>query len=194
MSDRLTAPLVIGLSGYARAGKDTVAGILADLGWEQRSFAAPLYAALYTMNPLVMSPRCDAVLHLAGEVDRIGWEAAKDLYPEVRALLQRLGTEVGRNQFGADFWVKQATHDLWEPDAPRVVFSDVRFPNEAEACKTLGGQVWRIERPGHGPANGHVSESALDGYDFDQVIVNLGTIADLAAAVNELLNGAREAV
>jgi dephospho-CoA kinase len=38
---------LIGLSGYAGAGKDEVAKILAECEWRRASFADPLRAALY---------------------------------------------------------------------------------------------------------------------------------------------------
>lgn len=194
MSDRTIDPLVIGMSGYARAGKDTVAAVLEQHGFERRSFAAPLKEALYRLNPSVMWPGIARAAEVRQIVDLIGWEAAKDDVPEIRGLLQRFGTDVGRNLFGEHFWVQQAFRGLLGDGAPRVVFSDCRFPNEADACKSAGGQVWRIERPGCGPVNGHPSETALDGYDFDRVIVNCGTVDALAAAVGEILCGAREVV
>jgi hypothetical protein len=65
----------------------------------------------------------------------------------------------------------------------RVVISDVRFPNEAEAIKKLGGSVWRINRRNHSAANGHTSEHALDNYMFNHVIYNDGTVDDLTDEV-----------
>ncbi len=38
-------------------------------------------------------------------VDDIGWDKAKVQYPEIRELLQRMGTEVGRALYGESFWV-----------------------------------------------------------------------------------------
>lgn len=181
-------PPVIGLSGYARAGKDTLAALLAQHGYQRRSFAAPLKDALYRLNPTVPWVGVARTAPLQQVIDLIGWEQAKDDVPEIRALLQRLGTDVGRVMFGQDFWVEQAFRTL--DGVPLAVFSDVRFPNEADACKAAGGQVWRIERPGCGPVNGHPSETAMDRYDFDQVIVNWGSVEDLGDAVGELL-GAR---
>jgi hypothetical protein len=63
----------------------------------------------------------------------------------------------------------------------KVVITDVRFPNEADAIKALGGQIWRVKRLGVGAVNGHVSETAMDGYPVDQIFVNNGSIDDLMA-------------
>jgi hypothetical protein len=87
--------------------------------------------------------------------------------------------------FGENFWVEFAINSI--PDGSKVVFSDVRYPNEADAIKELGGEVWRVGREGYGAANDHESEHALDGYDFDAVISNADTIEYLHAEVKKLL-------
>ena len=45
--------------------------------------------------------------------------------------------------------------------------------------KLTGGEMWRVVRPGTGPVNGHVSETALDTYTYDNIIDNAGTVDDL---------------
>jgi hypothetical protein len=88
--------------------------------------------------------------------------------------------------FGSDFWVTTAIKDI--PDGAKAVFSDVRYPNEADAVRKLGGKVWRVSRPGVGPANDHESEHALNDYKFDQVVENSGTIDGLSSQVRTYLN------
>jgi hypothetical protein len=58
-----------------------------------------------------------------------------------------------------------------------VVITDVRFANEAAAIRSWGGEIIRIDRPGVGPVNGHVSEAMP--FEPDEVIENDGTIEDL---------------
>lgn len=177
--------MIIGLSGYARSGKDTAAAFLMAAGWRKASFAGALKDALYVLNPIIIGG--DNPWRVQTIVDRDGWERAKDNYPEIRALLQRLGTDVGRNLFGDTFWVDIAMARLQGDPVSgeywNTVFADCRFPNEAEAIKAAGGQVWRIERPGFAPVNAHPSETALDGYEFDRVIVNDGSLQSLRRLV-----------
>ena len=46
--------MLIGLSGYARSGKDTIAEILClNYGFKRVSFALPIRDGIYTLNPLV---------------------------------------------------------------------------------------------------------------------------------------------
>lgn len=169
----------VGLAGFARSGKDSVGAVLVSEGFVRRSFASPMRVALARLNPLVetvngVMPLMDA-LYLLGS-----WEGLKERAPGVRVLLQRLGSDVGREMFGEGFWVEQAFRGLGDED---VVFTDVRFPNEAEAIRGRGGVVWNVVRPGVGAANGHVSECALDGFVFDETIVNDGSLDDLREKV-----------
>jgi hypothetical protein len=171
--------MIVGLSGYAGAGKNTVGDILVNrYGYTQKAFADPLRAALLNLNPLV-SEGDGTCTRVADIVELIGWERAKQDYSEIRSLLQRMGTEVGRKLFGEDFWVLAAFKD----NQPKTVFTDCRFPNEASAIKLLGGTVWRVIRPGCEPVNAHPSETALDDWPFDEVVYNTGTLHGLAEVV-----------
>jgi hypothetical protein len=170
--------LIIGLTGYAQSGKDTVANILIEhFGYRRVAFADPIRKLLHEMNPTVK----DGGYRLRGVVDGYGWDVAKTAFPEVRTLLQNLGVGA-RNTFGEDFWVSQALMGLEPTD--KVVITDVRFTNEADAIKQYAGaQMWRIKRVGVNPVNEHVSESQMDGYSVDQIFVNNGTVEDLKALV-----------
>lgn len=178
-------PPIIGLNGVARAGKDTVGGILRDLyGYELASFSDTLNKALIALNPWVMEVSIDGgertMRRYAELIDLVGYERAKE-YPEVRALLQRMGTEVGRNLLGPDIWVEALFNNL--PTGKLIAITNVRFPNEYDAVKSRGGEVWHVHRPGFTPALGHISDTALDNHEFDVIIENNGTIKTLADEV-----------
>jgi hypothetical protein len=85
------------------------------------------------------------------------WEVLKEDCPEIRGLLQRMGTEVGRQMFGEQVWINKAMEIAERED--NVVFSDVRFHNEADAILRAGGRLWRVTRPGVGPVNSHASRT-----------------------------------
>lgn len=158
--------MIIGLSGYAQSGKDTVAGMLIGLyRYHNRAFAKPMRTALYALNPVVTSNGD----RLKDVVDAHGWEYAKK-YTDARRLLQVFGTEVGREMFGQNFWVTQAFKGI--SPSQKIVFTDVRFPNEAAAIKLMNGEVWRVQRPGYLPVNDHPSESSMDDWKFDRIILN----------------------
>jgi hypothetical protein len=72
-----------------------------------------------------------------------------------------------------------------------VVADDVRFPNEALAIKEMGGEVWKIVRPGTENNESHSSEGQLDHWDgFSRIIVNDGSIDDLYHKLNLIMGDA----
>lgn len=188
--------MLIGLSGYAGSGKDRAAKALTDGPdrWVRLAFADAVKDSLFMLNPFICmngwSDRGFGEIHprLQDVVNEIGWDNAKQI-PEVRRLLQRMGTEAGRYVHGMDCWVRYLETRIVmhaAVETPMVV-TDVRFANEAEMIRRHGGKVYRIERVGVGPVNGHVSE-ALD-FEVDGVIENNGTIAELHNKILALANG-----
>ena len=169
--------MIIGLSGYAQTGKDTVANyLISDYGYRRVAFADPIRKALYKLNPIISLGEFAGV-HLAQAVDGLGWEEVKQASPEARRLLQVMGTEVGREMFGDDFWVNQAMRGVSKFD--KIVFTDVRYPNEYKAIKLQEGRMIRLTKPSVIAVNDHSSESALDNHGFDGIIVNDGSIEEL---------------
>lgn len=192
---------LLGLNGFARAGKDEVAAVLGRHGWARVAFADPMRRILEALDPIICAD--DAIGHGGNvEVDRLGavlewsgWDQAKENYPEVRRLLQKLGTEGGRQVLGENVWVDAGLREaerLLEDGAQGVVFTDVRFPNELEAIIDHGGQIAHVSRPGVGAVNGHISEDLAVEFHIgkripDWHIRNDGTLADLARAVEQLV-------
>lgn len=128
----------------------------------------------------------------------------------VRTFLQQLGTDGLRDGLHTNVWVNALFADyVAEPDKniaaflaaeglpqsmnggqkeyPNWIITDCRFPNEAEAVKRHGGQIIRVNRPGITAINAHPSETSLDGWKFDVVIENDGTVQDLLAKVKTVL-------
>lgn len=177
--------MIIGLSGVAQSGKDTLANILVEEhGYRRIAFADKIRECLYTLNPLVdwiTEPR-----YLQKYVDSIGWEEAKK-HPEIRRLLQIFGTEVGRNIIDSNLWIDMALGNLEPSD--KVIITDVRYPDEAKEIRWMFGQIWRINRPGVEAINSHASETAMNDWKFDRVIDNDGSIDDLRAKAKEICNG-----
>lgn len=177
--------MLIGLSGVARSGKDTAAEYLVTKkNFVRVAFADPLREALYRLNPVIEVSGLPGI-RLAQMVDIAGWEAVKGGSSDVRGLLQRMGTEVGRELISPTIWVDLAMKEAAKHEL--VVITDVRYPNEADAIRDAGGVVWRIERSAVGPANEHTSETAMENYDFDVVIENDSTIEELWAKISDLL-------
>lgn len=178
----------IGLVGRARSGKDTVALHLVEhYGYTRVAFADKMRDAVEALNPII-NLNVDGLgwtCSLSVGLKMYGWEGLKQYSPDVRGYLQRMGTEVGRDMFGEDFWVDQALRTA--SGFEQVVFSDVRYPNEAEKIRGQGGILWRIERDGIEKSNEHTSESLIETIKVDSVIKNGGTIEELFARVDKLM-------
>ena len=175
---------LIGLTGYAQSGKDTVASILVEkYGYTRIAFADKIRDFLYGINPMVA---CSPTGYLQDLVNLVGWDKAKQ-EPQVRRLLQDLGISA-RELLDENIWITTALSKV-DKDA-RVVVTDVRFENEAMMIKLMGGQLWRVKRVGFGPVNEHVSESELDGYKVNQIFVNNGTLEDLEVLVTTRMRNA----
>lgn len=174
---------LVAFSGYARSGKDTAADALSGLGFQRVAFADKLRDFLYALNPIVMGFGTVENYRLRDIIDKYGWDGYKNTIHvrEIRPLLQRLGTECGRDILGQNTWVNAALDNL-DPDGKYVV-TDCRFVNEADAVRDRGGKIYRIERKGVGPANDHPSETSLDGYLFDEWIFNDKGLAEFEANV-----------
>ena len=179
--------MIIGLTGYAQSGKDTVAKVLVEQhGFIRVAFADRIRDLLFETNPMYDSIVGEP-LFVKAKVERDGWETAKK-NPQIRRLLQNLGI-AARNVFGEQFWVEQAMRQLDSNN--NYVITDVRFLNEAEALRQMGEwvdgakvHIWRIKRLGIEAVNDHVSEHELDDYKVDQIFTNNGSIEDLKLMVN----------
>jgi dephospho-CoA kinase len=167
--------MIIGLTGYARSGKDTVASILVEkYKFERVAFADPIRSMLMDIDPLI-----DSGVRVSDIVNQYGWEIAK-AKPEVRRLLQTLGVSARDNLDNA-VWVTAALRQM--VDEQDYVITDVRFINEATMLQSIHGQIWRVERPGVVAVNSHVSESEMDNYIVDCIIDNSGALESLESLV-----------
>jgi len=168
---------LIGLSGYAGSGKDTVAKMLGPRGYQRVAFADPLRTLAYHMNPAIQD-----------RVDVEGWDQAKKV-DYIRPYLQKLGV-LARHHLGNDVWIRPAVEKLWLHGSlsGRWVITDVRFHNEASAIRDLGGRLVRLLRPDVGPVNDHISETEMGSLSFgyDYILNNDSTPAVLFDRVQEM--------
>jgi hypothetical protein len=158
---------IIGLSGVARSGKTHVAKLL---------FAnyniLPWASANHIKLSAYAQKHCKWTLH-----DFFYGEKPSEL----RQYLQQLGTEMGRDVYGNQYWIKQVEGFVFiaehEFGALGVSVGDIRFPDEADFVRSLGGIVLKIERDGAGLSGGletHRSEVLVSQTEFDGVIDNSG--------------------
>lgn len=169
---------LIGITGLARSGKDTIANILRDEhGFLKLPMAGPLkMAAAPLFNwPEAMVFEDDFKLRTDG-----AWGFT------VREGFQRLGDAMKR-EFGEDFWVRRWAHEYERTMTQySVVVPDVRFETEAKVLRDLGGLIIHVKRDGAGLKDErakHCSESGIAFGDRDIEICNNGTLGQLETEV-----------
>lgn len=157
-------PNIIGVTGYARHGKNTVAEIIKEFYGEDNvaiiGFADALRKMAKGIDPPVIWAVDENRLVRYNEIlENNGYEYAKTI-PEVRRFLQRLGTEGVREVLGDDTWIRALDFAARESKARLVVVPDTRFQNEADYIEEEG-ELWGVKRPGfdNGLDTSHPSES-----------------------------------
>ena len=189
---------IIGLTGPAGSGKDTVADLLCThAGAHKLAFADALRAEIveafciehvyltrretkeHPISTLALRRCLDTAftgrmliqhqLFNEGQLDL-------DAPSSPRQIMQWWGTEY-RRAATPGYWVsKAARHIHWlhkALGARLVVITDVRFEDEANLVRNLGGQIWQIKRPGCEVATGaHVSEVTGEAFAPNLVINN----------------------
>jgi len=164
---------IIGFGHQRYRGKDTAAAYLADqYGYAHDAFAHSLKEGL---GRGIFGLTDDQLYGDLKEVTDAFW----GLTP--RDILQRGGTEAMRRTFGEDIWVKTLLRRAHHRNVSTVI-ADVRFVSEAEAIKTDGGLVVRIDRDiAYDPdIDTHQSEVDLLAYKgWNCIINNNGTLEEL---------------
>lgn len=169
---------LIGISGRARSGKDTVADIIAHrAGGYKYGFANPIKQML---------------LALGIDMSLGYWEAHKEtVIPEFNAsprrLMQTLGTEWGRKIIHPDLWLILAERKL-KAEIGVMVVPDVRFENEATWVREQGGVIIHVRRDNAPFVEKHSSEHGIMvDHVKDYLLSNDGTLGELKTQVIQLL-------
>jgi hypothetical protein len=161
--------MIVGLSGKAQSGKDTVG------------------AALVNKHEFIRVASADALKRIA--MRTFGWDGEKDA--RGRKFLQDLATAV--RGYDPDFWINITLKEIQrqndsERNNKNFVITDLRYTNEANSLKKAGAILIRIEREGIELFD-HESETQLDNYDgFDYLISNNDSISKLEQRVETILN------
>ena len=137
---------LIGISGFARSGKDTFYQ-RAKLALEKEGYQACRFAFADALKE-----ECNEILSKYTDIDAFTEdEGAKEM---IRPLLVTWGTDI-RRKLDENCWIKKIQSQVEEKirDGYYVFITDVRYKNEAEWIKINGGTLVNLTRHDVGPAN-----------------------------------------
>lgn len=154
--------ILIGLTGQIGCGKTTVANFIkSETGAKELSFADPIKEVIAYLTGIPRQQLDDQ-------------EVKKRMFPDssvtVRHALQTLGTEWGRELIDQDIWVNYVKRQI-ETEDQNFIVPDVRFENEAQMIRDLGGIIIHI-RDEKERTDTHASEKRITNHWNDYFLVN----------------------
>lgn len=200
---------IVGLTGFAKSGKSTVAGFLKELGGQEVAFAKhlkdvcsvaldiprdyfdnqefkekPFFVTLneYDIGLILRYFQVSCVFEPEAIIKHAGV-----ILESPRQIAQYVGTEILR-AIDPNIHINMAFKLNENSKAKFLICSDIRFENELKAVKGRGGVVMGIQRDSIKPAdmrNLHASEAEIPKliFDADTIIFNQSTTEELKTAV-----------
>jgi hypothetical protein len=203
--------MILGISGRARAGKDTVAEIfIKKFNFKRVSFAdplkeicseafnipldtfhnntkkdvafeSPLQVNIDHMQSLVMLLKGAGCAPSQAQIDSLVDDGISMQFVSPRDLLQRVGTNLCRNHLGDSVWINIFKNKISKTEGHCIV-TDVRFLNERQAIRDLGGVNFLVIRESSPPMPADAHESELLAYSPE----NIQVFVDNSSTVNSL--------
>lgn len=211
--------MIIGICGLASAGKDSIADFIIQdnpdfVKIKMAHHLKDVCSLLFGMDRKMLEGETIEDRIKREEVDSFWNERVlEDLQPFTpRKALQYVGTNLLRNQLCQNIWVSCLEKKIKDNNLQNVIVPDIRFLNEIELIRKLGGIIIRVERgerphwwdlaeefnlSGLNVLNGkyiplidiHFSEREWIGVDNpDYIIKNNGTLEDLQIKVKEIFS------
>ena len=190
--------MIIGICGLIGSGKGTVADVLVDEhGFQKISFADKLKDAVSVLfdwdRDMLEGETSESRFWREQEDTFWSKETGRKITP--RLVLQEFGTDCMRNGFFDGVWVSFVKKKIIDNPDTNFVLPDVRFTNEADILKGMGGKVWCVKRGPDPlwfrqyvdldiePKDVHPSEWRWAKVSFDHNIYNEGTKEELKSQV-----------
>lgn len=199
------AKKIIGILGFIGSGKGTAGDhLVKQYGFHKVSFAASLKDAVAS---IFRWPR-----HLLeGDTEESrAWREAADPYwskkfgfiVTPRWVLQKIGTNVMRDHFHQNIWIWSLEKQLIDLSGD-IVITDVRFVNEIQVIRNLGGETFWVKRDPDPPWLNcaltnkaampvlwpNVHDSEWDWLDSTQhkIILNNGSLVELYQQIDNII-------
>jgi len=159
--------MIISLSGHISSGKDTSGLYIQEklINLTNQSFIIMKFAdALKQMVSIVLDI----------PVRELENSNIKNMYlplwgKTVREFMYEFATDCCR-KYNPDFWLN-ILRNKYDPQKSNWIITDMRFPNEYNWIQKENGWLIRIDRP-NVPVIDHISETALDYFEFPYLIYN----------------------
>jgi len=205
--------MIIGICGLIGSGKGSVGDILVEQGYKKVSFADKLkdgVATIFGYDRAMLEGDTDESRSWREQPDKF-WsnETGRTITP--RIILQEFGTDCMRNGYYDGVWVSLLKQHILDNPGDYVI-PDVRFRNEQDMIRELGGEIWRVQRGdvpewyGCAMLDNTTGGNLMEAYDihsseykwidlnhkFDTTIYNNNTLDQLKQSVlNEITNTPR---
>lgn len=201
--------MIIGICGLIGSGKGSVGDILVEQGYTKVSFADKLkdgVATIFGYNRAMLEGDTDESRSWREQTDEF-WskETGRTITP--RIILQEFGTDCMRDGYYDGVWVSLLKQQILN-NPGNYVIPDVRFRNEQDMIRELGGEIWRVQRGdvpewyGCAMLDNTTGGNLMESYDvhvseykwidmnnkFNTTIYNNSTIENLKERVVDLIN------
>lgn len=165
--------------GHMNCGKTTVAKYIQEkykyniysFGNGIKIFTSHLFEILNELDPSIKKI----------DINDLHDRTKKENY---RRYMQMISTDLCRNEFGNDIWVKYLKKRI-DYSKPFVI-DDLRFKSEFEAFKNNNTVTIRIINPNEIKSD-HISEHELDNLIANYTIFNDGSVEDLYEIVDKIM-------
>tara|TARA_R110002020_G_scaffold23154_1_gene77408 strand:- start:2260 stop:2853 length:594 start_codon:yes stop_codon:yes gene_type:complete len=153
--------LVVGIVGRTKSGKTTLANKMSYVhGIKVFSHATPVRVEI---------GRAWFKGNRTGKIADTKWSLLEMESKEVLRPILRSWAEARRQIVSSDYWVEKVWDDIHNENPKRIVFDDVRYPNELLRILDNGGYIVRlvasdetlIERGSNEESLAHASETSL---------------------------------
>lgn len=175
---------IIGIAGVKGSGKSESVLVLQSVGFTEVKMAGALKGMTDFYLQYIGLSAQERFDRIEGHLKEVPDDAF--LGKTSREFQQFLGTNFGRKLIHQDIWTNAFV--LRAKSIDLVACSDVRFPNELDLIRSMGGKVYRVERETEtNEFSLHESEKYIPTLDVDGVIDNNGTLEELREAILKLV-------
>jgi hypothetical protein len=197
--------MILGICGFQSSGKDTIADLLIrEYGFKKLSFAGALkdiVSVIFGWSRTKLEGLTKEDRMWREQVDT--WWATELNMPQLtpRYVLQYFGTELFRNHWHPDIWVKIIENQLNMMKIENIIITDCRFENEFALVTKYGGKIihvyrslpsWFTSYKATKASNNeligiHSSDLEWIKCQFDYEVSNESTIEELYAKVRNIV-------